>query len=352
MHKIWWEKTNGARKFLESTAEFLSAGCSVVLCLPENLPWRETMREVLYKILDEKFSITRVIREVDAQEISRTPQKFVMYNFCANKSGFNPYNDKEAYAEFLAASRRIELNDTCLWIRNANDSQADEWFSFIADYHSFLGDKRGGTFLLEAGADFKCKSTDGVKILSFDSEISDYDCFAFNIMLAAEGSNIKLMKQYLAELMTRLTERNVELAAACMNYRDKFLEEPHEVFKQILSEGNFNCTKNDDEIKQAIWVTQLKLIFPLIEDFRREVLLKKYHRDISVALPCYSAWREKIETPEQAELGVLVHLVNSGKLWFQRLDWDELLYYRDLRNKLAHLEILPLEEMQRVFEKS
>ena len=80
--------------------------------------------------------------------------------------------------------------------------------------------------------------------------------------------------------------------------------------------------------------------------------MKKYHREISFALPCYSAWHEKIETPEQAELGVLVHLVNSGKLWFQRLDWDELLYYRDLRNKLAHLEILPLEEMQRVFEKS
>ncbi len=350
MDKIWWEETGGPRRFLDSATEFLADGGSVVLCLPKNLPWRDTMRETLHKLLDDKFSTTRMTETVDAKKIPKTPPKYVLENFCANKSGFKLYD--KAHAEFLATRRNIALNDRCLWIRNASDAQADEWFSFIADYHGFLANRRGGTFLLEAGANFKGTSTDGVKILAFDKEISDYDCFAFNIMLAAEGGKNKLMKQYLAELVTRLTERNVELAAACMNCRDEFINNPHDVFKRILLEGNFTYAKTYEDIEQAIWVTQLKLIFPLIEDFRREVLLKKYYREISVALPCDSAWQEKIERPEQAELGILIHLVNMGKLWFQPPDWKELLYYRDLRNKLAHLEILPLEEVQRIFDKS
>ncbi|MBE8954536.1 MAG: hypothetical protein SR2Q5_02545 [Quinella sp. 2Q5] len=353
MHNIWWGKTDGPRRFLERAAEFLSNGCSVVLCLPKDLPWRQTMRETLYKLLDEKFSPPREIVEVDAQEIPRTPPKYVMQEFCANKAGFHPYGDK-AHAEFLAdkADEGISLNDTCLWVRDAANEPGSQWFRFVADYHGFLGERRGGVFLLEVNANFDGRACDGVKILSFDGEIGDYDYFAFNILLAAESSNdTKLMKQYLAELVTGLTGCNAELAAACMERRDELLAEPRAVFRKILAQGDF-AAATDDDIDQPIWVAQMKLIFPLVESFRRRVLLKKYFRPIAAALPCYSSWGERIETPEQAELGVLVHLVKLRKLWFDKPDWDELLYYRDLRNRLAHLEILPLEEVRRVFEKS
>lgn len=349
MDNIWWEKIGGPRRFLAETAELLADGRSVVMCLPEKLPWPRTMREVLGGLLDRKFSGMRAVEEVDAAKITVTPQKYVMHNFCSNKTGFRPYSD-EAYAEFLATSKGIALNDTCLWIRNAADEQVASWFAFIAAYHGFLGGKRGGTFLLEVGADFKAQVTPGIEVRAFDRQISDYDYFAFGILVAAAGGEKStLMKQYLAELITQLVKRNVELGAACMRDTDEFLSNPREVFKAILAEEGVAAEMSDDEIDQAIWVTQLKLIFPLLEDFRREVLLKNYYDAISSALPCSSGWNERIETPEQAELGTLVYLVNLRKLWFNKPDWDKLVYYRDVRNKLAHLEILPLDEVRRVF---
>lgn len=352
MDKIWWEKTEGARKFLSTTTEILAGGRSVVLRLPEHLPWRETMRAVLKQMLWENLSGD--ICEVIAPDIDETPQKYVMDNFCENKAGFRPYGD-EPYAKFLAESNDISLNTACLWIQDADEIQADAWFKFIAGYHSFLGDKRGGVFLLETADNFSGHGDRGVEVLSYDRELSEYDSFAFNILLTSEfcrGNN--LMKQYLAELVTCLVGSDVELGAACVRRGDDFLKSPRRVFDDILNEENFSSNKTEEDIDFAVWLTQLKLIFPLVETFRRK-LIKNYHAAISDALPCdygYGDKKERIETPEQAELGALMHLVNEKRLRFSKFDWDELISYRYVRNSLAHLKTLSFDEVQRLFDQN
>ena len=172
--KIWWEDLNGPRRFLVETAENLSGGKSVVLCLPQRVPWLKIMREVLEKLLRKG---TQTIKVVDAENISAEPQEFVLKNFCANKDGFRPYS-KKAYAKFLAESTGIELNDSCLWIRKASPAQVEQWLAFIADYQNFLAGRKGGVFVLEAGDDWIAKSD--VALLSYKKKISDYDSFAFN----------------------------------------------------------------------------------------------------------------------------------------------------------------------------
>lgn len=349
MDKIWWEKTDGAHRFLRETAEVLDGGKSVVLCLPKHLPWRQTMREVLLDLLERKFS-DRTVDVIDAQEISKSPPKYILNNFCDNKEGFRPYND-EAYAEFLAKSRNISLNSRCIWIQNADETQEEDWFLFIDKYHKYLSGNIGGVFILEAGENFRWQNFSGGEIFSYDEKISDYDFFAFNIFLAAEfGRKNNLMKQYLAELLTQFVAGDVELAAACVERKEDFLRNPREVFLSVTEEKNL-APKSDEDIDGAIWLTQLKLIFPLTEIFRRR-LIKKYYSAISQALPCNSDNDEKIEQPEQAELGTLVHLVKTEKLWFDKPDWDELQNYRGVRNKLAHLKILPFEELQTLFEEN
>ena len=349
MDKIWWEKTENARKFLSAATGILAGGRSVVLCLPERLPWRETMRDVLRKLLRENFSGTTY--EIEAVDAGEKPQKYVMNNFCENKSGFRPYGD-EPYAKFLAASEDISLNTACLWIQDANDAQADAWFKFMDDYHKFLADKIGGVFLLESGANFSKRSVNGVEILSYDRTIGDYDSFAFNILLASEFCNDNdLMKQYLAELVTQLVGNDVELGAACVKRSEDFLRNPREVFKEILITENFSSTKSEKDIEFAIWLTQMKLIFPLVEIFRHK-LIKNYHANISDALPCNSSYGERVEIPEQVELGTLMFLVNSGRLRFDKFDWDELISYRYVRNSLAHLKTLAFDDLQKVFDKN
>lgn len=337
--KIWWEDLNGPRRFIVEAAEKLSGGKSVVLYLPERVPWSETMRDVLEKLLCKG---TQSIKIVDAENISSEPQEYVLKEFCAKKDGFRPYS-KKAYAKFLAESTGIELNDSCIWIRNAESAQVAEWFSFIADYQKFLKGKRGGVFLLEA-KNFIAGKT-GVEILSYADKISDYDSFAFNIFTAADfGNENHLMKQYLAELVSALTEGDVEFGAACIDKSNHFLRNPAETFESILNKGKFTSKKTPDDIEQAIWMTQLKLIFPLVETFRRN-FIKKYEEQIKNTPPYYDA-------PEEVEIGQLYGLFHQRRRFLSELDADNLEMYREVRNKLAHLGTLSFEELKKIFEKN
>ena len=339
--KIWWEDLNGPRRFLDDTAENLSAGKSVVLCLPYRVPWLNTMRDTLEKFLRKG---TQTIKFIDAEKILSEPQEYVLKYFCANKDGFRPYS-KKAYAKFLADSTGIALNDSCLWIRNATSAQIDSWFSFIAEYHSFLDGKRGGVFLLEANDDRNFIGKPGVEILRYAEKIGAYDSFAFNIFTAADfGSENHLMKQYLAELISALTEGDVEFGAECIKRSDALLRNPDEVFSDILWEGRFTSGKSTNDIEQAIWMTQLKLIFPLVETFRRN-FIKQYEEQIKNTPPFYSV-------PEEVEIGQLYGLFNQRRWLISEIDADDLELYREARNKLAHLRAIPFEDMQKIFEKN
>ena len=335
--KIWWEDLNGPRRFLIEAAEILSGGKSIVLNLPKRVAWSEVMRDVLEKLLSRG---TQSIKIIDAKNIFDEPQEYILKEFCANKDGFRPYS-KKAYAKFLAEAKGIELNDSCIWIRNAESAQVEEWFTFISDYQSFLDGKRGGIFLLEA-ANFIGRG--GVEILSYNDKISDYDSFAFNIFTASDFAGNHLMKQYLAELVSELTAGDVEFGAACIERSEDFLKNPDEVFSDMLWEGKFTSGKTTKEIEQAIWMTQLKLIFPLVENFRRN-FIKNYEEQIKNTPPFYSV-------PEEVEIGQLYGQFNQRRWLINDFDGDNLEFYREVRNKLAHLTPLTFEELQRVFEKN
>ena len=336
--KVWWKDLNGPRRFLVEAANILSGGKSVVLCLPERVPWLEIMREVLEKFLRKG---TQSIKVLNAEKIFDTPQEYVLKNFCANKRGFRAYNSTTAYAKFLAESTGIELNDSCLWIRKASPAQVEQWLTFIAEYQKFLTGRKGGVFLLEAGDYWNAKSE--VAILSYKKKISDYDSFAFNIFVAADFANEnQLMKRYLAELVTALTEGDVEFSAACIAKSDAFLKNPEKVFEDLMWE--FNSSKSTEDIEQAIWMTQLKLIFPLVETFRRN-FVHRYEEQIK-NFPAHHV------PPEEVEIGALYTQFNTRRWLISEADANDLEFYREVRNKLAHLRVLPFDELQKIFEKN
>ena len=338
--KIWWEDLNGPRIFIRDAADNLLNGRSVVLCLPEHVPWIDTMREVLERRLSKG---TQSIKVVEAKDISSEPPEYVLKEFCEKMEGFRPAK-KGAHAKFLAERTGISLNSSCIWIRNATPAQVAKWFSFIADYHKFLNGKRGGVFLLEAN-DFIASGKSDVEIFSYADRINDYDSFAFNIFTAADfGNENHLMKQYLAELVSALTEGDVEFGAACIDRSGDFLKNPDVVFENILSTGKFTSKKTPDDIEQAIWTTQLKLIFPLVETFRRN-FIRQYEEQIKNTPPYYSV-------PEEVEIGQLYGLFSQRRWLIDDFDANDLEFYREVRNKLAHLGTLSFDELQKIFEKN
>ena len=336
---IWWRQITSARKFLDKTANTLAGGKSVVICLSEVTPWLDDMRLILKEFLNKRFGGIKAVHEIDAAQVGEEPATFVFENFCGDnvKSEFIPFSDK-AHVKFLAERNDINLNNACLWIRDASETQAENWFSFIADYNNFLRGKSKGIFLLEAGANFDLTGKANIEVFHCQQEISDYDCFAFNILIAAEfGKGDKFIKRYLAELVSNATGFDVEKGAECIKCGVDFLKNPRRFLKN----------KSHEEIDRAIWKTQLKLIFPLLELFRRD-FIKKYEPMIKFLLPVESNSGKKVYTPDEAELGDLYFILGGQNL--PQNDWEELKIYRDARNKLAHLSILSLEEVQMLFK--
>ena len=335
--KIWWQQITGARKFLDKTANALASGKSAVICLSETTAWLDDMRIILREFLNKKFGGIKAVHEINAADFE--PATFVFENFCSDavKSEFMPFGEK-ARVKFLAERDDITLNNACLWIRNASEVQAENWFEFIADYHNFLRGKSKGIFLLEAGANFNLAGRADIEIFSCAEEISDYDCFAFNIFIAAEfGKGDKFTKRYLAELVSNATGLDVELGAECIKCGSDFLKRP----RRFLED------KSHEEIEQAVWTTQLKLIFPLIEIFRRD-FVKKYESRLEKLLPVELNSGKKILAPDEAEIGDLYSILSGENL--PPDDWEELKIYRDARNKLAHFSPLTLEEVQMIFK--
>jgi len=338
---IWWRQITGARNFLQKTADALAGGKSVVIRLSDATPWLDDMREILTEFLNKKFGGIRAVREIDAATIERKPAEYVFERFCSGnvKANFIPFGE-QAHVKFLAERDDIILNKICLWIRGASKVQAEKWFAFIADYHKFQSGKHGGIFLLETGADCDFVGKAGIEIFSAETEISDYDCFAFNIFIAAQfGKGDKSTKRYLAELASNVTGLDVERAAEYIRRGNEFMQNPHGVAKN----------KSREEIDRAVWVTQLKLIFPLIEIFRRD-FVKKYESLIESFMPCHMNGGKVIYTPDDAEFGDLLYILGGESWKIDADDWSNLKIFRDARNKLAHRNALTFAEVQSVFK--
>lgn len=334
---IWWRQITGARKFLDKTARTLAGGKSAVICLTETTPWLDDMRMILRDFLNKKLGGTKAVHEVDAAAVAE-PEVFVFENFCSDnvKFEFIPFGEK-ARVKFLAERDDIALNNICLWVRGASKAQVEQWLAFIGDYNNFLRGRSKGIFLVETGASFGLTGKADIEIFSFANEVSDYDCFAFNILIAAEfGKGDKFTKRYLAELVSNATELDVESGAECIKCGSDFMKTPQ----------RFLENKSHEEIKQAIWKTQLKLLFPQLEIFRRD-FIKKYERLIEKLLPFEMTSGKKIDAPDDAELGDLYSILGGQNL--PQDDWETLKIYRDARNKLAHLSTLTLEEVQQIF---
>ena len=136
----------------------------------------------------------------------------------------------------------------------------------------------------------------------------------------------------------------MEFAAACIGRSEDFLKAPDAAFENILREGKFTSRKTNDDIDQAIWMTQLKLIFPLVENFRRN-FIKRYEQQIKDTPPYYPV-------PEEVEIGYLYGQFNQRRWLLNANDADDLEFYREVRNKLAHLTPLTFDYLQKVFEKN
>ena len=251
----------------------------------------------------------------------------------------------------------IVLNDRYIWVHDIPQDRCEEWLDFVTEYNKNVKDKTPAIFILEVHG-FYGRSPKGIQKLVFDQAITAYDRFAFCALAASDSNTCReYLRPYLAELVSTVCRDDIELCAACIQKGVRFLKDPKNTLKQIISteyrsDGERYSYLRLDDLRSLIWETQLKAVFPVIEQYR-SYFIKKYSSYIQKALPFSNPNGQDISSPEDVEIGMLVYLVGNGNITLaDSSEYPELERFRDARNNLAHLNILEPEGVELILKRA
>lgn len=347
MEQIWWNHIIKAHSFLESIVTETIWGSSILLSLPNSIPWRNTLIDIVSDRLRIENSKNK-FEKIECPE--EDPGAYLLERFC-KKEIRATYRYGVSYAQFLGKCQETVLNDRYIWVSNIPIDKISKWLDFVAEYTVNVEDKTPGIFILEVHEDsIARKSKKGIKNLIFNQRIGNYDKYAFCALASSETRCKEYVRPYLAEVVSSVCGDDVELCAACVSRGMEFLHSPIETINNIIescyrSDGErYLFNKREEEIKVSIWESQLKYIFPLIESYRK-YFIKRYFNDVKNLLPISNGYGENVTTPEEVEIGTIYYLVGQGDISISSGEYNELKRYRNARNRLAHMNILENEEV-------
>lgn len=352
MDKIWWSQVTNAKRFIDSIVESVTGGSNVILELTDNLPWYNTMKELVEDDIRKQNSERTMFPLTDGEE---EPGKIILDGFC-KKEKRDDYRPAMGYAGFLAKSDDIVLNDRFVWVSGISGRRYDDWIGFVLNYSKCLGKgKKGGIFILELKHAPAIGGKKGIKEISFDKTIGKFDRFVFNMLASSSVNESTYLKQYLSELVSDIVENDIELSSLCIRRYKKFLTDPYETLQTIVNEDfksngdAFHVSLGDDGVKIRTWKAQIKTVFPLIEEFR-ERFVHAYKKQIECQLPISNTFGEIFNEANEVEIGTLYYMVCDGTVQVSNEYYKSLKLFKEARNRLAHLVILSQKEIEAIFQ--
>ena len=349
MNNVWWNQISRARHFVDEILECLVQEKSLVLCLPELMPYYPDFQEIMQDTLRQEKGNRRVM-VVDCPEGEVGP--FLLEKFC-KKEKRSSYRYGITYAQFLGESEDITLNDCYLWVRGVSKKKGKEWISFIDEYLKAAASHPAAVFILEGGEELSNITRKGIKAFSFKEAIDAYDRFAFCALTVSDNTCREAYRPYLAELVSNLCEEDVELCEHCAKLGTAFLKSPREAFLQILekerrSDGKPFEMKTDIEwLTEKTWESQIRILFPCIEQYRKD-FTSHYEKEIAAGLPIQDSYGNVIENPQEIEVGVITSLIGRKLFTVTMEEYEELVLFKNARNDLAHLDVVPWESAERI----
>lgn len=352
MDKIWWGQVTNAVQFIRKIVESVLNEKHLAVELPRDLPWYDTMRDFAEEAIRNRSSERNL---ESLQDSGQEPGKCVFEAFC-NREKQSEYRPAVGYADFLAKCDDIVLNHRIVWVSDLAKQNYSAWLEFVSAYAAACKKERraGGIFILELREQMGLSAKKGVHMLSFQKEIGHYDSIVFNMLAASSIKKSAISKEYLVELVSNIAGLDMELAAQCIRKYREFLNAPYIILQKIAEQGcrsngeTFENQFREEEVKKQIWKAQIKIIFPLIEEFRGH-FVDKYKEQIKRQLPIPYAYGEEFTEADEVEVGTLYFMACNEKLHISTEDYHKLKMFREARNRLAHLCILSDQEMEDIF---
>lgn len=323
--------------------------------LPDCVPWKECFYECIENEINSKSS------ENTVDFIDSPYEKlgdYLLGKYCSEEKRAT-YRPDKTFACFLAQSDDIVLNNRIVWVKNIPESMNDEWLEFVSDYNKNVKkDRPHAVFILEVPS---CRNVNvkkkGIININYTNELSIFDTYVFCTLAVSDIKVNRELKTYLSELVSSICGYDVELCSICIERYDEFLRNPISTVRNIIgmfcrSNGDkFEIVYSEDYIHQLIWNSQLKSIFPVIEEYRRRFVIK-YKNLINSHLPIKTTYNECFIEPEDEEIGTLMYMVADDKIHCSEEDRRKLFDFREARNLLAHLKILPFDKVEHLLSDS
>lgn len=351
MEQIWWRNISKAAFLIRSVADTLLGGQCLILTVPAAVPWKDTMMDQIRERLSAENN-ERSLIELDCPDCPAG--KYLLDEFCKREKRAQ-YRPGKSYAEFLARSEGIVLNTRDLWIRISTQKQLDEWCSFISEYNkNLMPDLPHAGFVLELQEGFRIpRGISGMKHISFQKLIEPFDVYTFCALTCTENGLNERERLYLAQTVSAICGTDVELCALCMAHSRELLEDPAGVLQRIAaselhSDGNpIVLPLTEEAIATKLWESQIKVLFPILEQYRSG-FIRRHLAAIESALPIENKMGEILSSPCDVELGMLITLTARGVIRLSAQEYEMLVLFRDARNTLAHLKVVPYGDAARI----
>lgn len=347
---VWWTLVNSAAALIEQIKNRVENRENVFISCENSLPWKDTFYELSRNALAE-ISSQRSLEFISAAG-ENDPGRFLMMRMCP-ASVRSEYWPDMTCAEFLSQRNDLILNNRIVWVKDVeNDMLLEKWFEFISEYCRLSEEQshEHAIFIVEyVGKNVNKKPPSIINTIKFSATY--FDRYIFALSMLSELSVESVIKQYVAELACSLCKDNVELCGLLAESGIKLAQNPNMCVKEQFEIGRSDTSvfsdPGTDEIYSGILMAQIKIIFPVIEQFRLN-FIKTHESIIRKNLPIVNSLNEKVEEPNELELSGLCSVSRSYMSGFTETEKSMLLKYRNYRNKLAHNGIIDWQDVEKI----
>lgn len=358
LERYWWEKITSASAFVDATVTALRECKMPVLLVPNDLPWRNSMRYVMQEhVVEDSFHLcVETIDVLDKNKENLAPGIFLL-----KMLEDDTYRRSSRHTIQQHILNNNLMQGKLLWIKGLSETNIDRWLEFCNGFE--IDQRERGMIVVEMPFDKDLSRYENLRAIQYESLIRDYSVQLFIEYVLDDKGYDKRWRSYLSMLISTLCKKDVEIA--CMLAHDYKLKvcRIDEALRNISVDARFarrGCSedhilnlvrnKKTEKIERLIWTAQMQVLFPMME-IERVKWVERYWTEIESVIKKRGIMvvgdNTKIANPYEAELKHLYELYKLGDLEKKqdekRKKRLKLMY--DCRNELAHLHICSHEKV-------
>lgn len=364
----WWKRISGPQRFIEAAAGELKENGVILLQIPPDLCWRYCFRAALEEKVRQWFGESDwLFEELDVSlecPGAVTEEKAgyaVLEKMNQNRAHrYRPANG--TIAQFLSSDQEGFFTNRVLWVKGLTP----ETCKAFCELCCHCAKKKVWIILEDSTGVGRAKAR--LHLVDYLQFISDFDTSLLCLMAVNQCHSrlSDLWKQYIATLSANLCGVDPELAVELISRYSLRDADPRFALLE-LAEGDFSRrgqseehvlyhVRNDEDrgktfVERQVWRAQLQVGLPVIEQAYAHVVKRLYGplagilADVEVI-----QYNQRVTSPSDLEVGTMVYLIASKKLTLNDTALKQRIHVmHQNRNRMAHVELCSLDDMDQVF---